>query len=737
MKPISGAIPVVGRVLTAVKRGARAPQFRAEMEHAQALWERGALRRVLEITATYVGAGRDRAWALRLHARALKDCARYAEAEPLWERLLEHEPDNGEARQGLRRAARLRGVFPPGGTAFQQLGAKAAKAGRWVTLKDLDEAIAAGSPDADKLASQRTRMLRNQYGVHNDVAVPPEEERRAPVEAQPTGAAEAEAPIAAGLTALRLAQDHFRAGRYAEALATLPADALNQTCGDVRALRRDALIRNGAYRAGLAEAFAAFRVAPTPENFAPLARLLVDDGRMKALTVLWRRGLPRGAMNYAPWRLAASETCAAMGRFDQALSLAESGLALDPTTPMAHKLVARAEWLCGHARPAWRRYVAIAMDRPELVEGEAAFQSAADEIRAAAASAEAAGDEDLTEALLALRTQIAEPYLLKLERPLSEAEGRALASLAAAPPDADGVMALTESYSEPVKCGLALRALADAAERAGNIGAARRALEAAVWKHKVEGGHVMRLRRFMADHAPRLTLTGSGPRVLALMVTCKPNLEKAGRLASAFTARTGLPVATLSADDAIPMPVLEPRPYGHHLTVPGDDLYLGLAQKMNAAYRYLAWCSNADAVLKIDDDVVVQSPNKLAILLEELWATGADYAGKVSVFQNGAFHIGRHPDQHRARSSHHAPRGYANGAMGYWMSRRALEAVARLGLSYYADWVEEALYEDVYIGEVLAEAGIRVTHVEMLSRGGLVADVFEASSAAKRLSDGG
>ena len=693
------------------------------IKFAQSLVEFGGARRAREVLQPLIASKDAHPWAMATMARCAQAEGDFETARLWWAKVREAEPGNRAAEVNLGVLAADAGDYASLSGPMGDLERDAATAGAWLSLPRVAEA-AARNPDDLNLEGRRRFLLNSRYNMRpfdNPEDVDPG--RQARKEAQ---------------NEIRMARRLALAGDLTRALDILPLTALTDDCAMVREQRSAILSQRGDARAAAREAIAAFRASPSPSATEILCATLFALGRRAICDRLLDYASER-AEESAIWRRTLSTLSATVGDFAAALRHARIAVETAPTSYETHQVLALALWLNAD-EATWRTSLAVALDRPEIANADQSERAIEDYMAEVEATAKDAAADDL----IRLRALVASPWSLKLERPLTKEEGRAIRAIRDATPEAmadaaaaealaETAIRFAERYPNPAKTGHLLRRLAAVAEAGGQLAVARRLLERVCWLEKQNGMNLGMLAAFLRRRAPRLTLTGEGPRIAALMVTCDPNRERADVVARSFHERSGLTVVTLSANETLGAPTLEAAPYGHHLTVPGDDQYLGLAQKLNAAYRYLAWCSNVTGALKVDDDVVIGSEGLFAMTRDRLATRGEDYVGVRSQFRNSVFHNGRHTDQHELRFAHHTPRVYADGANGYFVSRRSLEAIARLGVSYFADWRNDAIYEDVFFGEILAAEGVELTHYNMKVFGGLVADVFEAPALLKRL----
>ena len=209
-------------------------------------------------------------------------------------------------------------------------------------------------------------------------------------------------------------------------------------------------------------------------------------------------------------------------------------------------------------------------------------------------------------------------------------------------------------------------------------------------------------------------------RALVLILSCRKNLELARLLSLQLEQNTDLDHLLLIADPSLLVPKLD----GRLLTVPGEDTYEGLPNKIARAFEYVALATNWTGVVKIDDDTFIEDFDRFSRLMTDLVSEAHDYVGEWDYFGDPTYHFGKcsNPELQR-KPALHAHTRYCYGK-GYYVSWRALERFAEVILRY-PRYLALATYEDVMVGEVLTSVGIRPTYELLERRGTIHIDICE------------
>ena len=115
-------------------------------------------------------------------------------------------------------------------------------------------------------------------------------------------------------------------------------------------------------------------------------------------------------------------------------------------------------------------------------------------------------------------------------------------------------------------------------------------------------------------------------------------------------------------------------------------------------------------------------------MLHHCAASQSGYVGSRVRGPSPIYHAGRSASDETANvftiSAQYSPE-YAGGGEGYYLSRRCLQHVAERSLTDIPADAPGVLYEDAYIGDLLAVAGVRLEHANLPDLGGYVTDCFE------------
>jgi tetratricopeptide (TPR) repeat protein len=148
------------------------------------------------------------------------------------------------------------------------------------------------------------------------------------------------------------------------------------------------------------------------------------------------------------------------------------------------------------------------------------------------------------------------------------------------------------------------------------------------------------------------------------------------------------------------------------LYVKSADTYEGLSAKVTQAMSFVAHCTSARFVFKVDDDVIVCNEQRFIGFVNWLLSECEfDYLG--SVAGRGGIDRAWHYGKCQKATLNHEPFDLAmrnvyaaGGAPGYVLSRRACEHLVEHVTRYPGTIREVYVFEDVLVGSVLAEYGI-------------------------------
>lgn len=708
---------------------------------------------------------------LNLHARLANQLQRWELARERWQVTLHHHPGDPAALRGLAGALARLGEAEPAIALYRRLidEAKANPADhytlaeliaqrdrRWLTPADTG-ALAERFPDDADLAARHVGRLRafHEAAAAEDFLRAWAERTSAPLDLGPDRRPGPEDPRGAGAKAAALHLERFeadpqnfahlaaaarslaKAGRWQEAQKLVSQVEAGEHAEQLFHLRADLCLLAGREAEAARWLLRALRLCGSLSNAARLGRFLIDRGRFGYADLLLSRFAEAFAQS-ASGRCELALLQARMKRVEPALALLEPALRSlgMPQHFMSH--YASLLWQTGKLRRTRTVTLALATRRTELLLEEGGeggvLKEVRKEVRVSARQLAALGErQHFTRHAQRLRALVPSAAVLRAgTRPDREAGSllRAL-TLAERRGDAEatyrqlrgGLAELVDRTGNPGRAGDLLYRAARLAEAAGRPGAALAWLEQAVWANKQDPLLLRAYRAALARHAGRL----AGGRGLAcvLVVSWQGNLERARYLAEGIREESGFVAFTLSGDPAAALPKAVAKPYGYDLVVPSGDGYTRLARKVMLAYRFLAACTGFAAVFKIDDDCWIADFDRFRQALEACVAAGDDYAGRMTEYRNGIYHHSRHRPGAEVAIAEHDPVPFCFGGLGYFLSRRSLEAIFTLGLTHFRTEGGNRIYEDVLVGEILAAAGIQPVDRDFPRTGGLLAELNE------------
>jgi hypothetical protein len=204
----------------------------------------------------------------------------------------------------------------------------------------------------------------------------------------------------------------------------------------------------------------------------------------------------------------------------------------------------------------------------------------------------------------------------------------------------------------------------------------------------------------------------AGVSQVHVVISCEKYLEKARRFVNTIRHRLN-PVVIVVGDPHLQLAEFR----GDLLVVPSPDTYEHLTRKVNEALLAVRSAFGSVSVLKMDDDLVSTGEVPVPDF------SGMDYVGHAVGDErlDRAWHFGKTRD----RSLHpYAKRFRVPWARGpiYWLSARSLDVIVR-ELLLYPGQLEGEVYEDKFIADTLAAAGISVTHYDVAGAYALREDV--------------
>jgi Glycosyl transferase family 41/Galactosyltransferase/Glycosyl transferase family 2 len=213
-------------------------------------------------------------------------------------------------------------------------------------------------------------------------------------------------------------------------------------------------------------------------------------------------------------------------------------------------------------------------------------------------------------------------------------------------------------------------------------------------------------------------------RPIGLVISCEKYFARALRTVEAF-ARFGLLDLRIvvGRDAKVEHPQL--------LRVDAADDYESLPHKVRAAFTHVyANEPEGACVFKIDDDLDLRDPPRVARLLTEIVASGKDYVG----FEVGGRALDRSWHWRKCRTPELNRRAYGKRCHGSWangpfyfLSARALAAFAEANQRFPAE-IDGEFYEDKFVGDTLRAEGIGVFGIDPRTSG-LAADNLWAPGA--------
>jgi hypothetical protein len=169
------------------------------------------------------------------------------------------------------------------------------------------------------------------------------------------------------------------------------------------------------------------------------------------------------------------------------------------------------------------------------------------------------------------------------------------------------------------------------------------------------------------------------------------------------------------------------------LSVPAKDSYEALPQKVAKALLFLGLCDLDLPIVKVDDDARCEDLSRLKGLIKGALSQHL-YGGRVNPRTSPAtcsfWHFGKCTDQ----QINSRPDGliwtapYAGG-QGYWMSAKAVSAMAKICLIHERHFEIES-FEDRAVGTALVHYGVRPFHYDLVAAG-VLSDTTQPPGMAK------
>jgi len=144
---------------------------------------------------------------------------------------------------------------------------------------------------------------------------------------------------------------------------------------------------------------------------------------------------------------------------------------------------------------------------------------------------------------------------------------------------------------------------------------------------------------------------------------------------------------------------------GEILELPVPDDYEHLGTKVFFAYMILSLLGNPVSVVKVDDDIGLNDPQRFSDLLNKLHSRNEQYLGKLIRVkyqdQCHGWHLGKcaDPSMHLRGYQYPMPNVYASGGFGYFLGSEMLRACALMYLSMQSFFEMNCIQlEDVFVG---------------------------------------
>jgi len=223
-------------------------------------------------------------------------------------------------------------------------------------------------------------------------------------------------------------------------------------------------------------------------------------------------------------------------------------------------------------------------------------------------------------------------------------------------------------------------------------------------------------------------------KLLVLHISYKLGVSQAEASCRSFHDRTGTIANLIVVGSALPEDAFRFNPESSILSVPADDSYEALPQKVAKAFLFIGLCRLSMPVLKVDDDAVCEDISGLARLTDDTFSRYL-YGGRVNPRASTAscsfWHFGKCTSQR----VNQRPDGlfwsaaYAGG-QGYWLNSKAVGAMAKISLLHERHFETEH-FEDRAVGTALAQYGIRPHHLDLI-KAGILSDLNQAPTTAKK-----
>lgn len=248
------------------------------------------------------------------------------------------------------------------------------------------------------------------------------------------------------------------------------------------------------------------------------------------------------------------------------------------------------------------------------------------------------------------------------------------------------------------------------------LATAHRLAASDVLNNEVYGLYIDLVAHFSAD-----AFTAARPRLrrrTVLHLSCQPRLDRADRSCATFDPAMSDDVGQIIVAGDPSSSIYRYDGARNVLYVPTSDAYEHLPAKMVSALSFLSW-SGVDAMLKVDDDHRLKSADAMARGFRAMASRRPVQAGVVARFDalgtfNRTWHYGKCADPALNARPHTYPMTtrWVNGARGYFMNRWALRLMMWSGV-YFADHIENSLYEDMALSDLIERQGGRLRSAPM------------------------
>lgn len=236
------------------------------------------------------------------------------------------------------------------------------------------------------------------------------------------------------------------------------------------------------------------------------------------------------------------------------------------------------------------------------------------------------------------------------------------------------------------------------------------------------------------DAVSRLSADCDG-RPVVLHISCGPRRHLAERSVASFDSVSGdyhhivvLGMPGSRAEDDVDLSL---EYDGRTLIVPVPDDYESLHRKIFYTLTLLHLVANASCVIKVDDNLVLQDPERFGTLLSSVASGNAQYAGRLIGSERHhaqwhGWHISKcgNPDIEERGYQYPLPRQYAAGGYGYVLGKDGIAACAYMYLAMKEFFSMKSVgLEDAYVGHAMYAKGIELhnvaTEVDLLALPGL------------------